>query len=335
MIINVKTSNSSYEIVIEQNVLSHVEDYLNLKRKVIILTDDGIPKEYIDKVSLKCETCFIYTIKQGENSKNFTNYEKILKYMIENNFTRDDCLIALGGGVVGDLGGFVASTFMRGITFYNLPTTLLSQVDSSIGGKAAIDMDGYKNLVGSFYPPKKVLIDSTTLKTLDQRQLYSGLVESIKMSMTHSQKLFDLILNSDNLFNDIDEIIVESLLIKKQVVEEDEKELGLRKVLNFGHTIGHVIESETNYQYLHGECVAKGMTYFVSKEIKPKLLKLLNKYNLPPEGCNLSLNNIYDYLVHDKKTHGKSIDIVLVNEIGSYEIRNMSIDELIKYLEVE
>ena len=334
MVINVKTTNSSYEIVVKQKVLDHIENYLNLKRKVIILTDDGIPKEYVNKVSLKCETCFIYTIKQGEKSKNFDNYQKILKYMIENNFTRDDCLISLGGGVVGDLGGFVASTFMRGITFYNLPTTLLSQVDSSIGGKTAIDMGGYKNLVGSFYPPSKVLIDSSTLKTLDQRQLYSGLVEAIKMSMTHSQKLFDLILNSGNLFDDIDEIIIQSLLIKKQVVEEDEKELGLRKVLNFGHTIGHIIESKSNYSYLHGECVARGMTYFVSNEVKVKLLKILNKYNLPPEGCNLSLDNIHDYLIHDKKTRGKTIDIVFVNEIGSFEIKNMSIDELVKYLEV-
>ncbi len=335
MIIKIKTTNSSYDIVIEKNVLNHVEDYLNLKRKVIILTDDGVPKEYIDNVFSKCETCFIYTIKQGENSKNFDNYEKLLKFMIENNFTRKDCLISLGGGVVGDLGGFVASTFMRGITFYNLPTTLLSQVDSSIGGKTAIDMGGYKNLVGSFYPPSKVLIDSTTLKTLDQRQLYSGLVESIKMSLTHSQKLFDLIFNSKNLYDDIDEIICQSLLIKKQVVEKDEKELEFRKVLNFGHTIGHIIESKSKYSYLHGECVAKGMTYFVSEEVKTKLLNLLNKYNLPPKECNLSLDNIYDYLLHDKKTHNKSIDVIFVNKIGSFQIKNMTIDELIKYLEVK
>ena len=147
----------------------------------------------------KCSNGYVYTIKQGEASKNFSNYEKILDFMIDNSFLRTDCVIAVGGGVVGDLAGFVSSTYMRGITFYNIPTTLLSQVDSSIGGKTAIDKGGIKNIIGAFYPPLKVVIDSNVLKTLDERQFNSGLVEAIKMSLTHNKELFDLIKNSNDI----------------------------------------------------------------------------------------------------------------------------------------
>ena len=167
---------------------------------------------------------------------------------------------------------------MRGICFYNIPTTLLSQVDSSIGGKTAIDKKGYKNLVGAFYPPEKVLIDPNVLFTLDNRQFYSGLVEALKMGMTSDKELYELIKNSNDIYQDIDLIIEKALHVKKEIVEKDPNEQHLRKILNFGHTIGHAIESSGKFNMLHGECVGIGMIYMVSEELKQAALQdLLNK----------------------------------------------------------
>ena len=254
--------------------------------------------------------------------------------LIENGFTRTDCLVSIGGGVVGDLGGFISSTYMRGIDFYNIPTTLLSQVDSSIGGKTAIDYNGIKNIIGSFYTPKCVLIDPNTLKTLDKRQLHAGLVEAIKMACTCSSSLFEIISKSKNLENDIDEIIFQSLQIKQKIVEEDLEEKGLRRVLNFGHTLGHIIESASNYNLLHGECVGIGMLSFSSDKARKQIKKLLKKYNLPTS-YDLSLKDIEEYLIHDKKKTGDYIWIVSVENIGSYELKKIKIDELYNKLKEE
>ena len=327
MNISVKTSTLTYDIIIKKGVLKEAKDYLNLKNKTLIVSDDGVPYSYIETLKNQCANPFVYIIKQGEASKNIENYQNIIAYMIENNFSRKDVVVALGGGVVGDLSGFVASTYMRGICFYNIPTTLLSQVDSSIGGKTAIDFNNYKNIIGAFYPPHKVLIDSETLLTLDKRQLHSGLVESIKMAMSHNETLFELIANSKDLYADIEEIIYQSLLIKKQVVEEDEKESGLRKVLNLGHTIGHAIESYYNYELLHGECVALGMMYVVSERIKEKLEKVFNKYELKTT-ISYGKDKLVEYIIHDKKANNNYVEMIKINKIGTFEINNVSIDKI-------
>ena len=330
--INCKTY--SYDVIIQRNILNNVSEYLSLQRKVLILTDDGVPSEYILKVSSQCLNPIIVTVKQGEQSKNIDNYQLVMKTLIEHGFTRTDCLVSIGGGVVGDLGGFISSTYMRGIDFYNIPTTLLSQVDSSIGGKTAIDYNGIKNIIGSFYTPKCVLIDPNTLKTLDKRQLHAGLVEAIKMACTCSSSLFEIISKSKNLENDIDEIIFQSLQIKQKIVEEDLEEKGLRRVLNFGHTLGHIIESASNYNLLHGECVGIGMLSFSSDKARKQIKKLLKKYNLPTS-YDLSLKDIEDYLIHDKKKTGDYIWIVSVENIGSYELKKIKIDELYNKLKEE
>lgn len=330
--INCKTY--SYDVIIQRNILNNVSEYLSLQRKVLILTDDGVPSEYVLKISSQCLNPIIVTVKQGEQSKNIDNYQLVMKTLIEHGFTRTDCLVSIGGGVVGDLGGFISSTYMRGIDFYNIPTTLLSQVDSSIGGKTAIDYNGIKNIIGSFYTPKCVLIDPNTLKTLDKRQLHAGLVEAIKMACTCSSSLFEIISKSKNLENDIDEIIFQSLQIKQKIVEEDLEEKGLRRVLNFGHTLGHIIESASNYNLLHGECVGIGMLSFSSDKARKQIKKLLKKYNLPTS-YNLSLKDIEDYLIHDKKKTGDYIWIVSVENIGSYELKKIKIDELYSKLKEE
>lgn len=325
----VKTSTSSYPIYIENDLLNHLNSYLDLShKKVLIVSDDGVPFTYIQSVFYQCQEAYTFIFKQGEKQKNITTYQQIMDVLLDNHFSRFDIIIALGGGVVGDLSGFVASTYLRGISFYNIPTTLLSQVDSSIGGKTAIDYHGIKNMVGSFYPPKSVFIDPNVLKTLPTRQLHSGLVEAMKMGVTFNASLCDLILNSKNLFNDINEIIYQSLLIKKDVVEKDEKESSIRKVLNFGHTIGHVLEAYSHGALLHGEAIGIGMLYFSSKSVQEVIVKFLKKYNLPTSYL-IKKNEIEYYLSHDKKSHLEFIDVIEVNQIGTYQIQRKSIDEII------
>ena len=329
--VNARTNEINYPIVIEKGVINKINDHLNLNnKKVLIITDSGVPTIYLETLKKQIDNPYVYIIKQGEESKNFDNYKAILEYMVTNKFTRTDCVIALGGGVVGDLSGFVSGSYMRGITFYNIPTTLLSQVDSSIGGKCAIDFLGVKNNIGCFNSPKCVLIDPNTLDTLDDRQFNAGMAEVIKMSFSLNKNLFELI-NSYNAKDDIERIISEALLIKKYVVENDPFERDLRKVLNFGHTIGHAIESLNEGKLLHGECVAIGMTYMVSSNCKKELIDCLNKYNLPTS-IKTNSKDIIELIKSDKKASGNNVTIVYVDKIGSYEFRKIEVDELDKYL---
>ncbi len=331
MIINVKTSGGSYNITLKRNALNEVNKILNIKGKALIVTDSGVPRVYVETVANQIENSVIYTFPQGEKSKNFETYSALLKTLAENKFDRKDCVIAVGGGVTGDMAGFTAATYMRGISFYNIPTTLLSQVDSSIGGKTAIDFEGYKNLVGAFYQPKAVIIDPNVLKSLGGRQFNNGLAESIKMAATSDSDLFQLLENNDA--KDIIETVIEkSLLIKKAVVEEDEKETGLRKVLNFGHTIGHAIETVTGLDELyHGECVALGMMYMSSDEAKEKIKNLLIKNNLPTS-ASFDTEKVFEALQHDKKAAGNGVNAVFVNKIGEFEFKFLEYTEIYNIL---
>ena len=330
MILNVNLGDKGYDIVVEKGCLNNAGKYLNLNRKVLILTDSGVPEEYSKKVLKDCTQGYIYVIEQGEKSKSFKSYMEILRFMLEKSFDRNDLLVACGGGVCGDLGGFVASTYMRGIDFYNIPTTLLSQLDSSIGGKVAVDFEGVKNIVGAFYQPKKVLIDIDALKTLDKRQLYAGLCEGIKMAATYDKELFELIENSENLENDIEKIILGGLKIKADVVEKDPYEKSLRRVLNYGHTVGHAIESHSK-SLLHGECVGIGMLYFASSDVKKRLTAVLEKYNLPVK-YEADRSQLMEYINLDKKSKGDAVGTVWVNEIGTFEFVDMKKTEIEKLL---
>ncbi len=318
-------------IVIERGSLDSIDKYFNLNRKVLVLSDSNIPCEYYNKILAKALDGYLYIIDAGEESKSFDNYGKILNYMIKNEFTRTDCVVACGGGVVGDLAGFVSATYMRGIEFYNLPTSLLAQVDSSIGGKTAIDLDSYKNVVGAFYNPSCVVIDSNVLLTLDNRNISAGLVEALKMGLTSDSKLVDLIENSSNLLDDIDEIIRRALMVKNDVVFSDPKERNIRKILNFGHTIGHAIESSGKFNYLHGECVGLGMLYLLSGDLKERVKKILKKYNLPVDS-NINSDELYSYILRDKKRSGDYISIIKVEQVGTYIIEKIKIEEIKKYL---
>lgn len=329
MIIPVKTQTGTYNIYLKRGSLKDAGKYLDLDRKVMIITDSGVPGEYSKAVLNASKDAVIVTIDEGEKSKNIDTFKFLLECMVKNNFTRTDCVVAVGGGVVGDLSGFVASTYMRGVDFYNIPTTVLSQVDSSIGGKTAIDFMDIKNIVGAFYPPKAVIIDADTLKTLPERQISNGLAESVKMSLTSDKELFEIFENGD-IYENIDTIIERSLRIKKYVVEEDEKESGLRKILNFGHTLAHAVESANSLEeYYHGECVSIGMIPMCSETVKTRLVPVLKKLGLPTD-CTYNANKLLDICRHDKKASGEDITVVYVPKPGSFELRKMPFTEFEK-----
>ncbi len=332
MTIHLELKENSYDIIVERGVLQKAGEHLDLNRRVLVVTDTGVPAVYAKTVALQCKTPFICTVEAGEGSKSIEGFEKLLHIMLENGFSRKDCVVAVGGGVVGDLSGFAASAYMRGIDFYNIPTTLLSQIDSSIGGKTAINFGGIKNIVGAFYQPKKVLIDPELLKTLAERQFSNGLAEAIKMALTSDSELFEIFENKD-IKESIDEIIIRSLNIKKTVVEQDEKESGIRKILNFGHTIGHGIESSGNMAELyHGECVALGLIPMCGEAIRPRVINVLKKcrlYNI----IDFDLNKIREAALHDKKADGNSVTVTVVNEIGKYEMKKMSFNQVMDMAE--
>ena len=332
MIIPVKTEQGSYDIVLERGALDKVGELLDLDRRVLVVTDSGVPIKYARSVAKQCKESKLLLIKSGEASKCFRSLEGVLSAMLNFSLTRGDCIVAVGGGVVGDLSGFAASCYMRGIDFYNIPTTLLSQVDSSIGGKTAIDFGKVKNAVGAFYQPKKVVIDPDVLSTLDDRQLHAGLAEAIKMAATNDAELFELIENSADLTADLPQIIYRALMIKKNVVEQDPRETGLRKVLNFGHTIGHAVESFNAGKLLHGECVALGMIPMSGDNAAARIKSVLEKYGLPSK-IGQSAEELMPFLKHDKKMASDGIAAVIVDEIGSFRLCRMSADEILSRLE--
>ncbi len=324
MVIKAMSGEKAYDIIIEEASLSKASQYLNLDRKSLIITDNGVPVAYAQNIANQCLDAHIYTIEQGENSKSMESLKSILSKMLNENFTREDCVIAVGGGVCGDLAGFAASIYMRGIDFYNIPTTVLSQVDSSIGGKTAINFENTKNIVGSFYQPSKVIIDPLVLASLPQRQINNGLAEAVKMALCFNEKLFEFFEN-ENPYESLEYIITESLKIKNDVVTQDEKEKGLRRVLNFGHTIGHAIEVNTDFY--HGECVAIGMLPMCSDKVRERLQKVLEKLNLPTS-CSADEGKIVMAMMHDKKMLKDGIKAVFVEEVGKYTMKTLTEDEL-------
>ena len=326
MTIHMDLKENGYDIIVEKGILAKAEKHLNLNRRVLIVTDSGVPESYAQALAGQCGEPVICTAETGEASKSLSVFGILLQTMLEHDFSRKDCVVAVGGGVVGDLSGFAASAYMRGIDFYNIPTTLLSQIDSSIGGKTAINFGGMKNIVGAFYQPKKVLIDPDLLKTLPQRQIANGLAEAIKMSLTSDKALFELFETRD-IESNLEQIILRSLKIKKDVVEQDEKESGLRKILNFGHTIGHGIESTSDLY--HGECVALGMIPMCGEALRPRVLAVLKKCGLYRE-IPYDWEKITEAAFHDKKADGGSVTVTLVKEPGAYELKTMNCLDVIQ-----
>ncbi len=332
-ILRMELGDDSYDIVIERGALQKIDTLFHLNRRVMIITDDGVPEEYAGTVANVSAQGTVFTVPQGEGSKDLEWVRTILTKMLALGFTRRDCVVAVGGGVVGDLAGFVASTYMRGIDFYNIPTTVLSQVDSSIGGKTGVNLNGIKNIVGAFYQPKKVVIDLDLLQTLPARQISNGLAEAVKVGLTSDKELFE-IFEKGNITESIDEIVLRSLLVKKSVVEQDEKEQGLRKILNFGHTIGHGIESFERLNGLyHGECVALGMIPMVSDELRPRLVKVLESLQLPT-AIDLDADSVLEAMMHDKKGEGETVTVTTVDTPGHFEMKTVTFSELVPLIKM-
>ena len=324
MILPIDLGPDSYDIVLEAGCLQNAAALLKLDRRVLIVTDDGVPEAYALTLAAQCAHPLVRTVPGGEGSKSFAVLEELLKAMLEAGFTRGDCVCAVGGGMVGDLAGFAAACYMRGVDFYNIPTTVLSQVDSSIGGKTAVNLGGVKNIAGAFWQPKRVLIDVDTLATLPARQIASGLAEAVKAGLIADAALFGLF-EAGAVAENMERIIADSLRMKKAVVEQDEKERGLRRILNFGHTIGHGIESVTGLT--HGESVALGMLPMCSEGVRARLLPVLETLGLPTE-VQADPEAVYAALLHDKKSAGGKITVVKVEQPGSFVLESAAPETL-------
>lgn len=343
--IKIKAS-TNYEVVIGKDLLKKVgPEILKVVPccKVLIVSDDRVAPKYmstvLDSMSSVGYDVSTYVLKHGEKSKNSENYLKILNHLAELGFTRRDLLVALGGGVVGDLTGFVASTFMRGIKYVQVPTTLLAGIDSSVGGKTAIDLKSGKNLVGTFYQPAKVIFDVKTLETLPEKEYLNGLGEAVKYAIMDGGEIYELV--KDGLSHDeLERFCTLCVKSKKQVVEKDEKEGGYRQILNLGHTIAHAIEKMSGYTIPHGRCVAMGIKAIADVSLKNGWLdvessvlieKMLRNNGLmtPPP---YKVEDMIDVIKSDKKMKGDTITIVVINKIGRCDFVDIKIDRLKKYL---
>ena len=331
-----------YRIIIGRDAISKKNITLLLKqhKKVLIISDNGIPANIIKKVTSICKTSskvFSILLTKGEKAKSLENFQKILNFLAQNNFDRSDAIVALGGGVIGDISGFAASSYLRGIQFIQVPTTLLAQVDSSVGGKTAINISAGKNLVGAFYNPKGVIIDTMVLDSLPKREFKAGLAEVLKYAFIQNRYLFSLlkryykkIMSMDKKL--IEEIIFESIKTKAKIVTKDEKENGIRAILNFGHTFGHAIEAEGRYQkILHGEAVAKGMLIatrisylenLISKKDFIDVQSLLEVYEFDLSIDQYKYKILKPYIFRDKKIKGGKLNLVLLDKISNAIVTN-------------
>ncbi len=333
--LNVDIGERSYSIYIENGLLKKAKIYIEQVysgKKILIISDDNVYSLYGEGIKEQLREgyeCHSHIIEHGEQSKCMQTAAQIYSTLAKLNFSRSDLIIALGGGVVGDLAGFVAATFLRGIKFIQVPTSLLAQVDSSVGGKVAVDIPEGKNLVGNFYQPMMVLVDPSVLKTLTPRFFKDGMGEVIKYGCIQSKSLFQQLKQIEDV-NQIEEqqlldIIYECIDCKRMVVEEDELDLGLRMILNFGHTLGHAIEQYGNFvKESHGEAVAIGMYQImrlaakkglVNQSVVSEIKNILIQYELPYE-CEIPMESLLSAIKKDKKNMNSSLNIILIKEIG-------------------
>ena len=330
----------SYDIILKNGALENLYQFARLDRRVAVVTDTGVPAAYAQRVADQCKDARIITVPQGEGSKSFKVLESVLRQMLDFHMGRGDLVIAVGGGVVGDLAGFAASIYMRGIDFINCPTSTLSMVDSSIGGKTAVDLDETKNIAGSFWQPKLVIVDPDVLATLPRRHYINGLAEALKGGILADPELF-AIFESGDIDAQINEIIYRSLRFKKNIVEQDEKEKGMRKALNFGHTIGHGIEATKGIKgrrtvgLYHGECVALGMLPMIeSKALQKRVRAVYRRMGLPLR-TSYNKEKVLAEMLHDKKAQGGQITVIKVPGLGCWRAETIPVEGLRTLLGME
>lgn len=332
MKVTVNLQKNKYDVIIKDNLLAEVANFVEPNKKYFIISDEGVPSSYINKVSNLLKGSEYYIVAKGEKSKSLATYHKILKYLLTGNYCKSDYIIALGGGVVGDLAGYVAATYKRGMNFINIPTTTLAMVDSSIGGKVALNLDGVKNCIGTYYHPKVVLIDPKVLETLPKRHINNGMIEALKTGLIGDVEIFNIFERNEYL-KKIKEVIYRSLKVKAAIVEKDEKEKKLRKILNFGHTFGHAYESYFKMkEYLHGESVGLGLlTICKNESYLPVLKEILNRMNIKSIP-SVDEDIMIAYIENDKKCDNGMVDAVFVKNIGEAQIERVSLEELRKYM---
>lgn len=350
--VKVNLGDKSYDIVIGHDLKQQIMDFIRrcrFSRKALLITDTNIAPLYGEKVQAVLNEAGldakIAVIAAGEQSKSLACAETLYTQAIEHGLDRKSPVIALGGGVVGDLAGFIAATFMRGVPFIQMPTSLLAQVDSSVGGKVAVNHALGKNLIGAFYQPKAVFMDLDMMKSLPQREIATGLGEVVKYGYIYDRDFYEYLLaHKDEILNlnsnAVSHIIARSCEIKADVVSQDEKESGLRAILNFGHTLAHAIEKETQYKkYNHGEAVAIGMVGaakisaklgMIDEKIVDDMEKLLAMFNLPQKAENCRAENIYADIFHDKKTVNGTVNWVLLQDIGKVCISKDVPEKIVK-----
>ena len=350
--LQVKTGNQQYPIIIGNNVLNRLpkllKDYLKNFNQCLVVVDKNIPKKLMNKTlnSLPKKEITIHYFNASEKNKNQKSVDKILSILLSKNFNRNDCLISIGGGITGDVSGFAASIFKRGLKFINIPTTLLSQVDSSIGGKTGINTKYGKNLIGAFYQPSLVISDINFLKSLPKRELICGYGEILKHALIANNKFFKFLnINGSKLLNlkspFIEKAIFQSCLIKKKIVEADEKEINIRKILNFGHTFAHAYEATLGYskKLNHGEAVILGIKTAAKFSLLNRIFNIrefklienhLSELNLPRNINKLfskkDLDKILSFMKKDKKNNTDKINLVLLKKIGQ-PIYNLQFEE--------
>lgn len=339
-------ASQTYDILIENGILDSCGAIIREKtkaQKVAVITDDTVDALYGGRAVKSLTDAGFDTVKfvfpHGEKSKCADTLVEIYNFLCENSITRTDCLVALGGGVVGDITGFAAATFLRGMDFVQIPTTLLAQVDSSVGGKTAIDLKGGKNLVGAFKQPVCVLCDTGVLSTLPPEIFSDGMGEVIKYGMIRDAELFELIASHDksNISQVLEDVIAKCISIKRDVVEADEFDTGERMILNFGHTLGHAVESYYNYEtYSHGSAVAAGMCMMAEKTCEPdvteKLKNCVRGYDLPTE-VPADIRELVPLCGKDKKRAGGQLRFIVCRTIGKAEIHTMTFDSFSLWME--
>lgn len=348
--IHVELGKDSYDIHIENGLLDRAGDYirsLTKSKTLAVITDSHVDALYGQRLeeSLKTAGFRVHRLvfPAGEEHKCAASLLELYQSLSDAGITRSDYVIAFGGGVVGDLGGFAAATFLRGIPFIQIPTTIISQVDSSVGGKVGIDLPSGKNQAGNFYQPKGVLIDPTLLRTLPKRFIHDGMGEVIKYGCIRDLELFELLegLDDETIFNHWEEIIERCCKSKADLVERDVLDMGERMILNFGHTIGHAIEGCYGFgRYTHGEGVAAGMSMLtgVTEEMgltkegtTMRLRKLLIRYGLPVD-VDASAKDLIPYISNDKKMRGNHMTLIILKEIGKGRLLPLEAEELPKYI---
>ncbi|MDF2567533.1 MAG: aroB [Oscillospiraceae bacterium] len=346
----VVSASKKYEVLIDKDILRHSGKLIkkvSKAQKAVIVTDDVVNVLYADCVRASLEQSgfdvHVFVFKNGEKQKSHSTLIELYEFLCKKQVTRNDLLIALGGGVVGDLTGFCAATYLRGLDFVQIPTTLLAQIDSSVGGKTGVNIESGKNLVGAFCQPLLVICDTNTLSTLSDEIFSDGVAEAIKYGAIKSKSLFDKLLHED-INEHLVDIIYECIDIKRTLVEKDEFDTGERMLLNFGHTLGHGIEKFYHYEkYTHGSAVSIGMCrlterseqYGMTETGTQKLLeKCAEKYNLPTHD-GIADEELIQCCVNDKKRSKGTLHIIVIKEIGNSEILPLSINEFFDFVRGE